>query len=230
MCLYFRKRIWLHHFIPGVVSSALSLTHKKIPRGSQPEGNLKFSSLPELVQNNEKLLKRAKRKFLHSPTLFHLLDLKSPLHKRYLSTLYCSSQITVDNGKTSSRYCKRTWCSICSPIRTAVRINNYKAQLEDLGDLNLTTLTMPNVSAKEIGWAINRFRAVFRQFRNNYKRKTGNVFRGIYNFEITHNHRSKLYHPHIHVIHEALCMETKHDEEHSGKKIKYEMMMAQFYS
>jgi hypothetical protein len=155
----------------------------------------------------DKLAKRARRKYLNTPLLRHLLALDSPLKDKYAQTLTCSHAIRQIDGKVQSRYCKRTWCNICSPIRTAIRINTYRKSLESLQDLQFTTLTAPNCNASEIRSTIQHFRAVFRQFRNTYKKQTGLVFKGVYNFECTYNHRTGLYHPHIHIIHEGLELE-----------------------
>ena len=153
----------------------------------------------------EALQKRAKRKYINAPLIEHLSLLNSPLKSKYIDTLKCSSSIKVtDDGKTCTRYCKRTWCAICAPIRTAIRINNYTKSLNELQDLQFTTLTIANVPANEIKNTIQRFRLIFRQFRNTYKKATGLVFKGVYNFEVTYNYKTKLYHPHIHILHEYI--------------------------
>lgn len=151
------------------------------------------------------------------PILKRLLDLESPMHNSYLSTLACSSSIQVSDGQTKSRYCKRMWCGVCAPIRTGVRMNLYKDILHSLGDLQLTTLTIPNCTHDKIIPSISLFRSTFRQFRNTYKKRTGSVFRGVYNFEVTYNHKTNLYHPHIHIIHECIGLFEKSQDEHSGK-------------
>lgn len=178
-------------------------------------------------QSKASLQKRARRKWLNVPMLKHMLELDSPLHKKYLSTFYCSHRIDQVDGKTRSRYCKRMWCSVCAPIKTAIRINTYKDELNTLQGLHMTTLTIPNVPFSDIRATIQLFRKVFRQFRNTYKKSTGIVLRGVYNFECTHNFKSGLYHPHIHIIHEGLpTWETgairKDGEAHlSNKLIEY---------
>lgn len=156
----------------------------------------------------EKLQKRAKRKFINMPLVKHLHALDSPLKKAYESTFACSSSIKTHEGKLSSRYCKRTWCGVCAPIRTAVRLNNYKTPLEALGKLYLTTLTIPNVSADQILQSIKLFRKVFRKFRDKL-RKQGREIKGVYNFEITINFKTNSYHPHIHIIHSELPLIRK---------------------
>lgn len=162
------------------------------------------------MQFKEKLSKRAKRKYINTPVLNHLIAVNSPLKSKYILSHSCSSYIEQKEGKLTSRYCKRMWCTICAPIRTAVRLNNYKQQLEELQNLQLTTLTIPNVPAHKIKETISNFRKVFRQFRDTYKKRTGIIFKGVYNFEVTFNNTSKLFHPHIHIIHEGLqVLETK---------------------
>lgn len=153
----------------------------------------------------EVLQKRAKRKYTNAPLIEHLSLLNSPLKTKYIDTLLCSSSIKVnEEGKTVTRYCKRTWCAVCAPIRTAIRINNYSKQLNALNDLQFTTLTIANVKPNEIKSTIQLFRLIFRQFRNTYKKSTGQVFKGVYNFEVTYNYKTKLYHPHIHILHEYI--------------------------
>ena len=149
---------------------------------------------------SDKLIKRAKRKFTGYPAIKLLAALDSPLKKKYQTSFACSSSIRVTDGKIQSRFCKRTWCNICNPIRVAVRLNNYQKPLNDLGGLHITTLTIPNCQASEIRETILKFRLTFKQYRNTLK-KQGIDFKGVYNFETTYNYKTGLYHPHIHIIH-----------------------------
>lgn len=175
-----------------------------------------------LEQNNVKntkqqdstdgLKKRAGRKYRNTPIIKHLTALDSPMKKRYQSTISCSSSIKAHEGKTTTRYCKRPWCAICNPIRTAVRLNNYKEQLEEVRNekgLQLTTLTIPNVAGQDIRETFEFFVKVFRQFRNSWQKTYRKAFRGVYNLECTHNYKKYNYHPHIHILHESLETETE---------------------
>lgn len=173
------------------------------------------------MQFKENLQKRAKRKYINTPVLNHLIDLNSPLKSKYVLSHSCSSAIEQKDGKLISRYCKRMWCTICAPIRTAVRLNNYKDQLNELCNLQLTTLTIPNVPYHKIKSSIAQFRATFRQFRDTYNKSTGTVFKGVYNFEVTFNNTTKLFHPHIHIIHEGLdVIPTNKKRKLTDKKTK----------
>ncbi len=156
-----------------------------------------------MIKDKDKLKKRAYRKMMSHPALYHLMNLNSPLKKKYIQSYYCSQQVQQVDGKLRSHYCKRMWCNICAPIRTAVRINNYSAQLHELNDLHLTTLTCTSVTPGVIKDHVQIFRQVFRQFRNTYKKSTGITLKGVYNFECTHSRKLDLYHPHIHIIHEG---------------------------
>lgn len=155
-------------------------------------------------QDKEKLCKRAKRKYINTPVLTHLINLNSPLKSKYISSLACSSLILQKDGKLQSHFCKRMWCSICSPIKTAIRLNNYSPLLLPLVNLQMTTLTIPNVPYHRIKESVQYFRKVFRQFRDTEKKRTGSDMKGVYNFEVTYNNTTKLFHPHIHIIHEGL--------------------------
>ena len=174
--------------------------------------------MSDQTQDSKKLQKKAKRKRLNIPVINHLVALNSPLKSKYQSTFYCSASIKTFEGKTSSRYCKRPWCNICNPIRVAIRLNAYQEQLnkimQELG-LAMTTLTLPNCSASFIKPSFERFRSVFRQFRNTLK-KQGIEFKGVYNLEcsIRPNLESgKRFHPHIHIIHNSIeCWVVKGKE------------------
>lgn len=174
----------------------------------------------------EHLKKRARRKYLSTPVKEQLALLDSPLKEKYQSSLLCSSSIIVSDGKMKTRYCKRPWCTICAPIRTAVRINSYKKPLEELGDLLLTTLTIPNVPGYKINSSFQLFRKIFKQYRNT-RAKQGLEFRGVYNFETTYNPTTQLFHPHIHIIHECIPIEDKlyHERNRSkGEQFKNELI------
>lgn len=174
----------------------------------------------------EQLKKRAKRKYLSTPIKEQLAHLNSPLSAKYTASILCASSVIVNDGKMKTRYCKRPWCTICSPIKTAVRINNYKKPLQELGDLLLTTLTIPNVPGEQINTSFQLFRKIFRQFRNT-RAKQGLQFRGVYNFETTYNSKTGLFHPHIHIIHECIPIEHKAYHERNrtqGEQFKNELI------
>ena len=157
------------------------------------------------MQNiTDHLNKRAKRKYINTPVLSALLTIVSPLHKKYLTSVSCASALQVLDGSIKSRYCKRLWCTICAPIKTAIRLNSYSSQLNSISDLQFTTLTIPNVPGHELKSAINHFRKVLKQFRNTYNKRSNAPFIGVYNFEVTLNLKAKNYHPHIHIIHSPL--------------------------
>lgn len=153
------------------------------------------------------------------------MKLDSPLKQAYQSSFSCSSLIAVHDGKIKSRYCKRQWCKICGSIRTAIRLNKYKKQLHELGTLHLTTLTIPNVTADKIKPTLQLFRKVFLKFRDK-KRKQNIDFSGVYNFEITYNAKTNLFHPHIHIIHSELEMQLK---ENYTKKSKYKNELIDYW-
>jgi len=150
------------------------------------------------------LKKRARRKYLNCAVIEKLVELDSPFQKKYKDSLHCSSVIHVHEGKTSSRYCKRPWCSICNSIRSAVRINKYSSDLDTIQGKQFTTLTIPNVTADNLLKSIKDFKKNFRQFRNTYKKTTGITLQGVYSIEITINFKKQNYHPHFHIIHSPL--------------------------
>ena len=171
------------------------------------------------MQSNTFLEKRAKRKYLNTPTLNALIDLKSPLSSRYMHSITCAGMLTVSDNKVQSRYCKRLWCAVCNPIKTAIRLNSYAKQLEAISDLQFTTLTLPNVIGSEIKTTFQHFTRVLRQFRNTYNKVHELPFIGVYNFEVTLNLQTKKYHPHVHILHSFIDI-----EDHNGKDVNSLML------
>lgn len=173
------------------------------------------------MQNNDFLLKRAKRKYINTPIISALVDLKSSLSSRYLLTSTCAGLLTVSDNKIKSRYCKRLWCAVCNPIKTAIRLNSYSKQLEAIPDLQFTTLTLPNVYGSDIKKTFQHFTLVLRQFRNSYNKVHNMPFIGVYNFEVTLNLQTKKFHPHVHILHSYIEVETSKDDKDVNSLILY---------
>jgi len=182
--------------------------------------------------------KRAKRKFFSSILTGKLLEYTKNLDinnhfteqdriywiKRYGKTHGCSNVLEKTHDKYSSEFCKYKICPICNSITTARNILRYKDAIDKLPDKQLLTLTIPNVSAKELSKTIREMTENFQKIKDLLRKKSShrNAFNivGTRNLEITFNPKyldtvkyfgkdygnkilhetGKCYHPHFHCI------------------------------
>lgn len=165
-----------------------------------------------ILDKSAQLRKRATAKGLTVGLVKQLLDLKSPLHKSYLRTLYCSSVLLYEDEKLTSKYCNNRWCYVCNRIRTAKLIEGYEPVLRSLPELRFVTLTRPNVPGELLREEISCLIAEFRKIRDKL-RKHGLLIKGVRKIEITYNSKTDEYHPHFHCMVsgnlEAECLLTE---------------------
>jgi hypothetical protein len=164
----------------------------------------KLDKLQYLTQVNKdkgltSLSKRARAKFVQFEWVKSLIELNSPLQKKYIDTLKCSCSIKQEGEKFTSRYCNHRWCLICNRIRTAKLINLYSEPLDKLIDKQFVTLTRPNVPAEELKTEINYFYTWWRAMLR-IAVKNGLNLSGVRKLEITFNEDRNDYHPHLHII------------------------------
>ena len=148
----------------------------------------------------QKLLKRARSKYITNGITGKLRALKSPLEKSYLNTFFCCSSMQQKGQVITSTYCGNRWCLLCNRIRTARLISGYQKPLTDLPDLHFVTLTRPNVSAHLLRSEIKTMLSELREIQNGFFRKNKIQFRGIRKIECTYNIKRDDYHPHFHLI------------------------------
>jgi hypothetical protein len=127
----------------------------------------------------------------------------SPLVKQYRNTLYCSSVLTQEENKITSKYCGQRWCAVCNGIRTGKNINRFKPAFEKLKEPMFLTLTAPTVLDNELKEEINTRLAQFSRAvktLKQYLRRSGqpDQVQIIRKLEVTYS-KGK-YHPHFHCI------------------------------
>lgn len=145
-------------------------------------------------------LKRAKAKFTQQKLIKSLIRLKSPLAKKYDSTLMCSSVIEQVDNKLRSRFCNNRWCNICNRIRTAKLIKGYGPAIDSMLDPRFVTLTVPNVTAENLRAEIRRMVSEFKKIQDLRRKNLQPLITGIRKLEVTYNPDFKNYHPHFHFI------------------------------
>jgi hypothetical protein len=144
--------------------------------------------------------KRSRAKWSQSYLIEALINLNSPLKKKYEQTKNCASMLFKNGDKITSRYCGRRWCKICCKIRTGTLLNHYSPILEKLPELQLLTLTVPNVSEIDLKGKIKEMIAACRDIQEGRRKKKLPKITGIRKLECTYNAKENTYHPHFHFI------------------------------
>lgn len=150
---------------------------------------------------NEKLLKRARKKFLSVSLVRDLVKITdSPLNKGYAITFGCCDTLELNEaGELRSLfYCRRRWCQTCASINMATLIDKYYAALQDLHELYFVTLTVPNCTAERIPDTIGYMASTWRRITD-AARKAGRPMRGLRKIELKVG-KGGGYHPHYHII------------------------------
>lgn len=146
------------------------------------------------------LVKRARAKFFSTCIATALAELRSPLERSYRNAIYCAGELRQEGERLTATYCGTRWCSVCNRIRTARAINRYQPIVETWPDKCHVTLTIRNVTAREleetIGLMLRKFRAVSRIMRRTRKI----VLKALRKLECTYNRNRDDYHPHFHVL------------------------------
>lgn len=156
----------------------------------------------------------------------------SPLVKKYRNTIYCSSLLTQEDNKITSKYCGQRWCAVCNGIRTGKNINRFKPAFEKLKEPMFLTLTAPTVEAEklteEISLRLAQFSRVVKTLKQ-FLRRSGkpDQVQIIRKLEVTYS-KGK-YHPHFHCIVEGeknaksileYWMQTRPDAEKEAQDLK----------
>lgn len=175
-----------------------------------------FGNLSNTTSRGDKttLQKRARSKSFSHATAVGLVEASektdSELIKSYWSSYHCAGVICEhQDGKVSTRYCKTKWCLVCSRIKTAKLINQYRDNLTEwLSDdeVYFITLTRLNVNSDELSDEVKAINKLLSQIAGTIKkraqRKSGEwqPFIAIRKTECTYNDRRQDYHPHLHII------------------------------
>lgn len=152
-------------------------------------------------KNTDALYKRANSKYFTLGVVMHLVNLDSPLRKRYWSSYYCASQLVQKGDKITSIYCRSRWCITCSRIRTAQAIGKYSEAFDSWGkEKYFVTLTIPNVKAEFLADAIDKMQKNFTNINRYFRERLKRPLIGIRKLEVTYNPQRDDYHPHYHIV------------------------------
>lgn len=101
-----------------------------------------------------------------------------------------------------ANFCRDRFCVMCMWRRSKkMYMQNILCfdQLIESGKFIFLTLTMKNVNGNELGQAVSHYSNAFRKMMRN-KRVKKSVQGYLKNIETTYNRRTKMYHPHMHIL------------------------------
>jgi hypothetical protein len=155
------------------------------------------------------LAKRARRKLITQKGVLHLIEVaklrgESDRIKAYWNTYHCQSKVIKANNRIYGDYCKNRFCTVCSDIRKAEKINRYLPVIEKWKDPRLVTLTAKAVSHKELNKQIekvlNAFRVIVQRYKKRHQRGKGPKLMGVKSIECNFNPQTNTYNPHLHIL------------------------------
>lgn len=161
------------------------------------------------ISDNQRLKKRARRKYLNTSLSLALVraseqNAKGELTNQYWQTYHCAKVLRGDGtGKIVGRYCGKRWCMVCNAIRAAQNTATYAPIIDTWQDVYFVTLTVPNVSGDELREAISGMFRTFTRIKDRLRKRGqrgGQRFKGLRKLETTYNPIFDDYHPHFHVL------------------------------
>lgn len=155
------------------------------------------------IQTLQKLIKHKKDHIEILDKLLQGKEYKSEFIKQRMRE--CATFVTfADNMIVNANFCKDKFCPVCAWRRSLKNFAiNSKAisHIVEKGDINfgLLTLTIKNISAEEVGKAIENMQYAIKKLTLQTKWKK-HISGAIKTVEITYNPRTNAYHPHVHMI------------------------------
>ena len=153
---------------------------------------------------DDRLLRRARSKWMTSPIALPLADLRTELEKYYRRAYYCCHELIQQGQTVTGKYCNSRICYTCNRIRTAKLINGYKKPIGDMSQPMLVTLTRKNVTGDQLSVTLTEMCHQFRKIllRNAARKRYGNALPcyGIRKIEVTYNANRNTFHPHFHIV------------------------------
>lgn len=163
-------------------------------------------TLEKPYQPDKALLTKAASKWLSLNIAYKLCDfaktLSNPdesLIKQFNIAKSCCSVLTIQDQKITAKYCGYRFCIVCNRIRSAKISAYYNEQLQNLENLTLLTLTVPNVSMQQLTPTIKTMNKIFIKIKDQLRKK-GITIHGLKKIEVTYNQKRNDYHPHFHIL------------------------------
>jgi hypothetical protein len=150
---------------------------------------------------------KGKRKVITQTMALRLIDIAKEKGKDvqpFWNTYHCQSRICTHDGKVFGDYCKNRFCTTCTAIRKAEKINAYYPIIKEWPDPYFLTLTVKAVKKDNLKAVmksmIKGFREIVEKYRKRALRKAAPKLRGIRSLECNFNNLKSTYNPHFHLI------------------------------
>lgn len=161
---------------------------------------LEITSDSRAKNSSELYQARRKSKAITRAINGKLLYTNSVIHKDYQNAYYCNEYLFQDGSKIIANYCRKRSCLVCSRIYAARLMKAYVKPLLELKNLQLVTLTAPNVPGDQLRSEIDLMYSAYAKIKDNIRKTYKIKLRGFRKLEITFNHRTKKYNPHYHIL------------------------------
>jgi len=150
--------------------------------------------------HNEVFAKRGRADFFSTNYKIALLNAnpKSPIRDRYRYSTFCNRRLEKQGDKITGKYCNQRWCITCNRNRTAILINQYLPDVQDIDDPRFVTLTLKNCKAEGLRDRVLLMVGIWGKIQRKLQRRSG--CKGYRKLEVTYNERFNDYHPHFHAI------------------------------
>jgi hypothetical protein len=163
----------------------------------------KGSEITSLEYGNRK----GKKKMISQIMARNLIDIakeKGRDVKPFWNTYHCLNRVFYSNEKIYGNYCKNRFCTVCTAIRKADKINAYYPVLKDWKDAYFVTLTIKACEHSELKkmmkGCIRAIRKIIAKYRKRNQRGNDMPLMGIRSLECNFNPNKKTYNPHFHII------------------------------
>lgn len=152
-------------------------------------------------------MKKGKKKIITQSMVLHLIDIakeKGRDVKPFWNTYYCMSRVTSHAGKIYGNYCKNRFCTNCTAIRKAEKINAYYPVLKKWEQPYFVTLTVKACKHYRLKpimeGCIRALKMITDKYRKRNQRGYDSLLVGIRSLECNFNPTKNTYNPHLHIL------------------------------
>jgi hypothetical protein len=152
------------------------------------------------LSHNEVFSKRGRADFFSTNYKIALMNAncESPIRDRYRYSTFCNEKLLKEGNKITGKYCNQRWCITCNRNRTAILMDSYLPEVQNIEDPRFVTLTLKNCKADELRDRVKLMISIWSKIQRKLHRRLKT--KGYRKLEVTHNQKFNDFHPHFHAI------------------------------
>ena len=184
---------------------------KDIKSNTNQQSAISLDKIAQLVTNQSKLDKRAKKKALTNAVNIPLMRYAEAIQDnkvKYYRAYTCGQKLTQLGNKISyQRLCNNRSCTTCSAIRTAKLIKKYEKPIKEMQNPMFITLTRQSVYADELEPTIEEMNKAFKRLVRNLQKTYGIKLIAMRKLESQYKYvgdAEYTYNPHFHIVADML--------------------------